>query len=113
MLRAEASKIAVLHANVRAIPCSMTISVPPPDNTIITNVANAPTQKSTKARATAKTTGILRRLIIESAKMANGMTGKIAINHSNQVAFGSDASVKGMGIKPKPIIAAPKSTAYL
>ncbi|MEJ8559872.1 hypothetical protein QTO30_00495 [Yoonia sp. GPGPB17] len=41
------------------------------------------------------------------------MRGKIAMNHSKQVAFGSDASVKGTGTKPKPIIAAPKSAAYL
>ena len=102
----------VVHANVRAIPCSKTISVPPPDNAIITNVANVPAQKSTEAKATAKTTGILRRLTIESAKTANGMTGEIAMNHSNQVALGRDASVKGTGIKPKPIIAAAKSAPY-
>jgi len=38
---------------------------------------------------------------------------EIATNHSNQVAFGSDGSVKGTGTKPKPIIAAPNTGAYL
>ena len=103
----------VVHANVRAIPCNKAISFPPPDNAIEMNVVNAPAQESTKAKATAKTTGLLQRLTIESAKMANGMRGKTAMNHSNQVAFGSDALVKGTGIKPKPIIAAPMSAACL
>ena len=91
----------------------MTIFVPPPDKAIKMNVIAVPAQKSTKARIIAITAGILRRLIIESAKMPNGMRGKIAMNHCNQVAFGSNASVKGTGIKPKLIIAAPKSAAYL
>ncbi|WP_299650318.1 hypothetical protein [uncultured Tateyamaria sp.] len=91
----------------------MTISVPPPDKAIKTNVVNAPALKKIKARTNAKTTGILRRLTIESAKIANGMRGKTATDHSNQVAFGSDGSVKGTGTKPNPMIAAPKSAAYL
>jgi len=91
----------------------MTIFVPPPDKAAKTSVANAPARKSTKARTTVKSTGILRPLTLESVKTANGIRGKIAMNHSNQVAFGSDGSVKGMGTKPKPMIAAPKSAAYL
>jgi|GEM_PF-4208857 len=50
----ETNRKDVAQAIVRAVPCRMTISVPPPDNAIITKVANAPTLKNTKARTAAK-----------------------------------------------------------
>jgi hypothetical protein len=109
----ETNRKDAAQATVKAVPCSMTISVPPPDNATITTVANAPTLTNTMARTAAKTTGILRRLKNESVKMEKGIRGKTAINHSSQVAFGRDGSVSGIGTKPSATMAAPMSAAYL